>query len=302
MKNNYLFSTFINQATTMDHSDKSILYLQIIETRTFKCLIEILAEIKNYYTVTFYGSHERNFGIQISDYINNNTSIGLVLFSDAFPKFKCEKTKLMLDIDMKLLDTCLKLMDPDNIIVMYINKDDANTLIIKNFHQTIGSEKKVVAKLPVNIRRYLRVPIIPIAHFNSRKSIDIKKFYLMCRNLIKISDIMRISCHGGVTNFNVHDDKKTINITYGDSNILHNNADEHNNVYNLQNFIKFDQCHRMCQKMEIYAKDDFPLLQVIYVGSLGKLYVFHSSNFVKEKTIFDNINHRNLNYSDIFIN
>src|SRR5690606_28305411 len=45
-------------------------------------------------------------------------------------------------------------------------------------------------------------------------------------------------------------------------------------IYELRNLMGFSKCNKLCNTIEIYLKNDFPLVLVIAVATLGKMYVF----------------------------
>ena len=67
---------------------------------------------------------------------------------------------------------------------------------------------------------------------------------------------------------------------YRDSNYTTKKKDKPDHVvqgvYELRNLMNFSKCNKLCNTIELYLKNDFPLVLVISVATLGKMYVFLS--------------------------
>lgn len=61
---------------------------------------------------------------------------------------------------------------------------------------------------------------------------------------------------------------KTITSTNTNNNVIIQG------VYDLKYLTEFSKCNRLCQKIEMYLKNDFPLIIAIPVATLGKMYAF----------------------------
>ena len=52
-------------------------------------------------------------------------------------------------------------------------------------------------------------------------------------------------------------------------------------VYELRHLMGFSKCNKLCPTIDIYLKNEFPLVLIISIATLGKMYVFLSP-IVKE--------------------
>ena len=177
-----------------------------------------------------------------------------------FETFYCGGLKFSLGIDVNKFYHLLCLMDDDAPVTLYMNHDDDRILHISSDtkHQYIDIINIIESEIN-----------IPRIQFQNKISIECFELNSICKKmyneLLEYADIT------------INNNEITLNdIVLGNNNngnpINKNNFNQ--GKFELQDLILFSKCDRLCRVINMYFKENYPLLLEINVNNLGKLYVF----------------------------
>jgi proliferating cell nuclear antigen PCNA len=202
--------------------------------------------------------------------------IKLSLDANNFEIFKCLEPKITIGIDMSQLHSMLKSISDNDPITLYMNRDNRNTLYIHSTCESENGAETEETDLEICLMEInnLDVPL-PRAEFENRITMAADKFHTICKNLNNNSVHVGITSVDNEISFTGKSDAGKISRTYKDPNPKR--KDKHHivqGVYELKNLMYFSKCNKLCPTIDIYLKNDFPLVLVISVASLGKMYIF----------------------------
>jgi len=188
--------------------------------------------------------------------------IKLTLDSDKFDYFLCTEPKIKIGVDINQLHAMLKVINDDEPIIFYMNKDNMNRLYINSIAKNNdGSEETDIELFLMDISN----PELPIpqTEFQNKITIASDKFHTDCKHFNNNTRTVEIDA-GHITK------------TYKD---IHGTKNPNKNVvvqgkYELKNLLNFSKCNKLCSTIDIYLKNQFPLVLVIAIATLGKMYVF----------------------------
>ncbi|RYX78042.1 hypothetical protein EON71_01370, partial [bacterium] len=203
--------------------------------------------------------------------------IKLNLDADKFELFYCSEPKTLVGIDIHNFYNLLKMINDDDPLVIYMNKNDRSSLYIQSTNEDPNTiEQKNIKIFLMDITN--QEMKIPQAHFDVWITMKTDKFHDVCKHLNNNAVYVDIrAVRDEITFIGQNEWGKTTH-TYKDANKSINKNKQNDlffqGVYEIKNLLSFSKCAKLCQTVELYLKNDFPLVLVINVASLGKLYVF----------------------------
>ena len=206
--------------------------------------------------------------------------IKLNLDADNFEYFRCDEPKITIGVDMNNLNAHLKMVNDDNPIILYMNRDNRSAIYIKSLN---GGHNETSEETDMEI--YLmeitnpEMPI-PQTEFQNKITMASDKFHTICKKLNNNSTHVEITSINNEILFRGQNEGGKVTMSYKDINYSAKKKDKRDQVvqgvYELRNLMGFSKCNKLCHTIEIYLKNDFPLVLVIAVATLGKMYVFLS--------------------------
>jgi hypothetical protein len=70
---------------------------------------------------------------------------------------------------------------------------------------------------------------------------------------------------------------------HDDNNTRLNNTDIVQGIFDLKYLVSISKCNKLCHTIDLYLTNDYPLILIIDVGSLGKMYVFIAPSVCDQK-------------------
>ena len=201
--------------------------------------------------------------------------IKLNLNADKFDSFKCLEPKLSIGVDMHNLHGLLKMISDDDPIVFYMNRDNRSTLFIQSLNENNeGCEETKIEMFLMEIEN-TEMPI-PKTKFQNKITMASDKFHAICKHLNNNSVHVEIQSINDEISFRGQNDGGKATKSYKDVNYTGVKKPDQvvQGVYELRNLMSFSKCNKLCNTIEIYLKNEFPLVLVISVANLGKMYVF----------------------------
>jgi len=165
-------------------------------------------------------------------------------------------------------------MNNNDTLSLYIEKDDPNRLGIR----IENGEKNSLTKYKLNLMDLPEEKIdIPPASFESVLTMPSNDFQKICRDMHNIADNMEIKSVGNQLMFSCRGDYAVQETTLGEtisgmSFIQNSNPEEVvQGIFALKHLVLFTKCTNLCNSIELYLKNDYPLIIKYNVASLGNV-------------------------------
>ena len=266
-----------------------ILEVKTVQSGAFRVLIEALKEILTDVNIDFTMKEEKELengdkevvgGISIIA-MNSANSVLIHLRLDAinFDYYSCLKKKLTIGVNMGNLFKLIKTMNNTDTLTLFMDDDDMNKLGIR----IENAEKNYVSTFKLNLMDIDEYEIhIPPTEFTSVINMPAQEFHKICRDLNPIADYVEIKSVGKKLIFSIKGDIASNEIVLGEtSNGLTVINDENNTIiqgiYDLKNLTLFTKCTNLCTNIDMYMKNDYPLVIRYAVASLGQIHLCLSS-------------------------
>lgn len=251
----------------------------------FKMLIESLKELLTDTVIKITPK-----GLKIVTMDNSRVVlVHLKLHASKFEQFYCDGTKL-LGINMINFYKIIKAVTGNDTLTLFMEHDDINHLGIR-----IENEEKntqTVYKFNLLDLPHENVSIPPTS-FTSVITLESPDFQKICRDMSVIADTIEIknikqqlilSCRGDVCSQETvisetatpntdippeeQDEEDHDDILQNDSH-KDTESEIFQGVYSLKHLVQFTKCTNLSSIVEIYLKNDYPLIVRYKVGSLG---------------------------------
>lgn len=227
-------------------------------------------------------SDKKKGGLKIMAMDNTkNVLIHLKLDAENFTKFKCRKKKLVLGVNLTYFYKLIKTMDKDDNLTMYVDHDNLNYLKIKIDNPEVKKDTDFELKL-------LDLPddklSIPETTFDVVVTMNAIEFHRICREMNQIANNVEIKCYSNKIVFTCKGEyaKRTTTYKTGENNNDGVNIKLANTskgsapiiiqgIYDLKNLVMFNKCASLCNEIEIFMKNDYPIVIKYTVATLGRL-------------------------------
>lgn len=189
-----------------------------------------------------------------------------------FDSYIC-KESITCGIDIYNLSRSLQCIDDNNPLIFYIQNDKRHTLFIKSIRED-GEEIIIEHKL-LELSN-IQIPLSK-TRFNNKITIPFKKFCDVCRQMQQCSGYVEISSHNAQLLF------VSRNEGYCTSRTLEDNTHSREKMTDVKTSATYDIRNLLSIKyfnkdvnIDVYLKNDFPLVLTLPVSNLGKMYIFLS--------------------------
>ena len=253
-----------------NNEDKNyIIHIKTVQSGAFRILIEALKEILTDTNLLFDES-----GIKLITTDSTKTVlIHMKLEEDKFELYKCEEP-ITCGICMLNLYKLIKTISNQDTLTLYIKRNNTNKLgiIINN------DEKKSQTKYELNLLDISEEPLNPTrVEFDSEISFPSTDFQKIIRDMINIGTNIEIksvgkslmlSCEGDFAN------QETIlhSTTDGLKFISSNSEDKPvQGIFSLKYLVLFTKCTNLSGSIELYLKNDYPLIIKYNIASIGDI-------------------------------
>jgi proliferating cell nuclear antigen len=262
-----------------------------------RTLVEVLSGIITETPWVIYGPDKNDpnkfAGIEISTADPSRTifiKVRLFSSSSEFIDFSCKYEKLELGISLINLHKLLKSVDKDDTLTMYVEDSDKQNLVMK-----IDSPNK-----KVNHHYKLKLmDLEPTQKKSSKVDFDVKitmsciEFHKLCKEMSNIADYIEIKCTSKNIMFTCKGDFAERSTVFkseeGGLNISSEGKKTQTiiqGIFELKNIVLFSKCANLCNDVQIFMKNNFPLTIVWTIATLGNITVALSP--IKEDNIKDN--------------
>tara|TARA_B100001057_G_C22676625_1_gene882064 strand:+ start:156 stop:941 length:786 start_codon:yes stop_codon:yes gene_type:complete len=249
--------------------DNMILEIKTVQSAAFRVLTEALKEILTDANFEFDES-----GLKIMAMDSSHTVlVHLKLNAENFEYYHC-KNKRILGINMLNLFKLIKTMGNSDALTLYLEEGNESMLGIK----IENSEKNTVTKYKLNLMDLHEDNIqIPPAVFDSVITMPSVDFQKICRDMHNLAENIEIkslesqlifSCTGQFASQETSIGETSSGLSF----VQNQNPDEIvQGVFALKHLVLFSKCTNLCNNIELYLKNDYPLILKYQVASLGSI-------------------------------
>lgn len=207
--------------------------------------------------------------------------IKLRMYANNFDKFKCQKSEYSIGVDMQVFQTLLKMIADDSEIEIYMKENNPSVMFIQSTthgqsrndqHKTYLNQNMNLLEIKDDTKNPKRV------EFQNMISIETGKFNSICKKLNTAANKVSICCTGGMVTFTAKSESGKAEFIYSDTSYK-GKCDDMKMIqgsYDIKNLLGFSKCNKLCEIVQMYFLHEFPLVLVINVTGLGKLYIFVS--------------------------
>ena len=246
-----------------------ILEIKTVQTAAFKCLTEALKEILTDANICFTENSMKIITMDPTETI----LVHLKLDKENFEYFHCEY-KIHIGVNMLNFFKLIKTLTNNDALTLFMDKDNTNVLGIR----IENGEKNSLTTYYLNLIDVDETNYqIPPAQFESIITMPSNEFNKLCRDMINISDVIEIKSIGSQIIFSCKGDFASQETILGETsnglNFIKTSADTEiiQAYYNLKMLVIFIKCTNLCNSIEMYMKNNFPIVIKFAVGSLGSL-------------------------------
>jgi proliferating cell nuclear antigen len=248
---------------------EKIMELKTVQTGAFKTLSEALKEILTDANVEFTEGAMKIITMDPTQTI----LVHLKLEKENFEYYHC-KHKIVIGVNMSNFFKLIRTLTNNDALTLYIEEGNTNFLGIR----IENGEKNTLTNFYLNLIEVDENSYqIPPAQFESIITMPSNEFNKICRDMINLSEIIEIKSVGNQIIFSCKGEfasQETIigETTNGLSFVKHSNDDNIiQGYYNLKHLVLFAKCTNLCNSIEMYMKNNFPIVINFSVGSLGNL-------------------------------
>lgn len=244
------------------------LEVRTVQSSAFKVLMEAMKELLTDTSIEF---DETGMKIISMDH-NRVVLVHLKLDASKFEHYNCE-SPITIGVNMLNMYKLIRAINSNDILTLFIDSDDYNHLGIK----IENGEKNTKTTYKLNLLDLDKEKIsIDAADFNSVITLPSIDFQKICRDMKNIAELVEIknvdtqlilSCKGDFCS------QETIIADNENGNAISNKKCDEivQGVFNLHYLTMFTKCTNLCNTVEVYLKNDYPLLIRYTVASLGEI-------------------------------
>ena len=252
-------------------NNKYLFYIQTIQSSEFRILIEALKEILTDANFEFWPQTDNTPGCIKLLAVDKTHTVLVHLHLHDFQKFYCNK-KMVIGLNMLNLFKLIKTMNNNDHLSLFIEKGNENQLCIN----IENGEKACKTIYKLNILDLPEDKItIPAVQFNSvitMPSSDFQKYIRDMHNLANeveiksVGETLYLSCKGDFAQQDTTLGKAQhgMNFNVSDASIVQG-------IFALKHLFLFTKCTNLCNNIEMYLRNDYPLIVKYSVGSLGEI-------------------------------
>lgn len=244
------------------------LEIRTVQSSAFKILVEALKELLVDTAIEF----DEN-GMKIVSMDNSHVVlVHLKLDASKFEYYHCEG-KLSIGVNMLNMFKLMRTINNSDTLTLFIDRSDINHLGIKI--ESSEKNSKTVYKLNLLDLNSPTISIDP-AEFNSQINLPSTDFQKIIRDMNQIAEFVEIkninhqlilACQGEFCS------QETILMDNDGINAIANRKPDEivQGVFSLKYLVLFTKCTNLCSTVSLYLKNDYPLICVWDVASLGTI-------------------------------
>jgi len=241
------------------------LEIKTVQASSFKTLIEALKELLTDTCIEFDETGMKIIAMDTSHIV----LVHLKLDASKFEHYYC-KNKLSIGVNMLNMHKLIKTINSNDTLTFFMDDCDINHLGIK----IENNEKNTKTTYKLNLLDLDNEQIsIDPTEFNSVITLPSADFQKICRDMSNVSDVVEIKNIYNQLIFSCRGDFCCQETVLSDNNgIVPSNSNEIvQGVFKLKYLVLFTKCTNLCNTIELYLKNDYPLIIKYSVASLGEI-------------------------------
>ena len=267
-----------NSSDLLNNSDaNNVLTIKTVQIAPFRILMTALKDILLDTNIVF-----TKEGIKIINMDKTHTIlVHLNLKAENFEFYQCNYDKIIIAVNMLHLFKLINSIDNDDTLTIYIEKDDYNDGVVSELglkfeNGDIKQSKIQKLKLIEPEEEQMDLPDINYSSVINMPSSDFQK---IVRDLANISEKLEIKSVGEELIFKCCGQYAKAEIrrseTSGTNSMQflqkQNPDDIIQGEFSLKNLVYFIKCTNLCSQIEIFLKNNKPLIVKYNVASLGEI-------------------------------
>ena len=280
-----------------------ILEVRTVQSSVFKILCEALKDLVRDINLVFTrketytnedGEEVTKGGIgAITMAMANNVLMHLKLDAINFDYYECNRDKFVVGISTSILFKVMKTLNNNDTITFFVEENDCNKLCIK-FE---NAEKNIVSIKKISLMDIDEYEIeIPPTEFSVVINMPSNFFNKICRDLNSLAEVVEITSVNKKLRFSAQGENVSDEIEIGESDSgvnIYTSGDNSDAIfqglYDIKYLCVFTKCTNLCTSVELFIKNDYPLVIRYYVASLGTIYLCLSSKTDPNKLKYDDM-------------
>lgn len=268
-----------------------VLEISTTHISPFKTLFEVLKEILREANITFLNKKEdkngvmQDGGIKISTIDTSQTIlIYMKLNAGSFEKYFCARDGFFIGVNLELFYKHIKTTEKEDILTLYMDEEDINTLKIEISNSTSGLTKKSEIGLMDTDGKSVNMNSL---NFPVSITMLSTAFVKVCKEMQTLGESMEIICvpNSGKIDFTTKSEGTKSTQTFVEKSenskikirINEKNKVKDNEViqgmFELKNLMTFQKCASLCQHIELFLANDLPLTVVYNVAAFGRVII-----------------------------
>ncbi len=267
---NFKYLKTFNSKCTMDEIDdvSHKMIMKTVQASAFQKLIEGLKDVITDTNITF-----DDTGMRIMCMDGTHVSlVNLRLYADNFEKYKCD-SEIVVGVNMNNFFRLVKSIENNDVLTLSLEKNNDHYLKIhienNDKHKSTKYQLKLLDLDQQNIS-------VPASDFKTVITLPSSDFQRICRDMLNIGQSIEIRNLGDRITLSCNGDFATQateirGLSNENTTII---PDDHkiSGNFSLKNLVLFTKCTNLCSTVELYLKNDYPLLIKYQVASLGRLF------------------------------
>lgn len=259
----------ISNPSNKQNLNDMLVYMRTVQAAAFCKTIESLKEILNDTNITF-----DKDGLRIMTLDGLKTSlINMRMYADNFEEYHCEK-ELFIGVNMSNLFKLIKSIENNDMLTLFVKRNEEFTLgiIINN------TEKNRSTKFNLKLLDLDQTKIeVPSTEFKNVITLPSSDFQRICRDMQNIGDKVLIENYGTHIQLTCKGDfaEQTTTISGINKEVVTPDNDVNDiikGLFSLKHLCLFTKCTNLCNTVELYLKNDYPLIIKYGIANLGRTH------------------------------
>jgi proliferating cell nuclear antigen len=254
--------------------------IQTVQSGAFRVLIEALKEI-----LADVNMEISEAGIKVMAVDNTATILAHMKLEAAnFEKYVCQR-RIVLGVSMGHLFKLIKTMSNNDTLTLFMEEDNTATLGIR----IENTEKNSITRFHLNLmdlnEENIRVPPTTFESVITMPSADFQKHV---RDMSNLAEVLEINSVGQQLTFRCNGEfakqETIIGETSSGMSFLKNDAPDEivQGLFSLKHLLLFTKCTNLSNTIELFLKNDYPMICRYAVASLGSIKLCLSPKIYNE--------------------
>ncbi len=257
----------ITAATNPVNENGNLLELKTVQSGAFRTLIEALKEILTEANLEFDST-----GLKIIAVDESHTIlVYLRLHADRFEHYHCP-VKQVLGVNMMYLFKLIKTLENTETLTFYLPAKNPNKLGITMENAEKQTTKNYFLKLFDTNVEDIQIPNLTFTSIIHMPSTDLQK---ICRDMSSLGEKVEITSSSSDLIFKCLGDFADQETIIRENRLMRVQSAASNEIiqgiFQLKHLFLFTKCTNLCPSIEIYLKNDAPLILRYTVANLGEV-------------------------------